>query len=62
VLAGEYTLDGRRLLGVFSTMGMQAKISLNIPNKDYVNLIDSKTVSVRDGAFSVMGEPVIIEI
>lgn len=62
VLAGEYTLDGRRLLGVFSTMGMQTKISLNIPNKDYVNLIDSKTVPVRDGALSVMGEPVIIEI
>lgn len=62
VLAGEYTLDGRRLFGMFSTMGMPAKISLNITSKDYVNLIDSKTVPVRDGTLSVMGEPIIIEI
>jgi glycosidase len=62
VLAGEYTLDGRRLFGVFSTAGMPVRIPADIPNRNYVNLIDGKTISVRDGAFSVMGEPAIIEI
>ena len=50
-----------KLLGIFSLRGQWSLVEVNCPDGIYQNLIDGKTVEVRDGRLACSGEPIIIE-
>ena len=52
----------RRLLGFFCTTGKGTAVSCDLPEGDYVNLIDGKRVRADQGMLLLDGEPVILKV
>ena len=52
----------KRLLGFFCTTGKGTAVSCDLPEGDYVNLIDGKCVRADQGMLLLDGEPVILKV
>ncbi|AIQ59907.1 alpha-amylase family glycosyl hydrolase [Paenibacillus borealis] len=61
IVCGIHTWGEQKLAGVFSLRGRQADVELELPDGDYVNLIDGSRVTVVEGKLHSSGQPVIIE-
>ena len=61
VLRATYTLNGRSLIGFFSTKGESAPVRAPLPDGRYINQIDHTALSIEGGLLSLKGEPVVIE-
>ena len=60
ILAAEHRAKEMRMLGVFSTQGGAAAVSVNWPDGRYRNLIDDQCVPVEGGLLPCQGEPIIL--
>jgi len=49
-----------RKLGVFSLRSQAARVCVDAPDGDYVNLLDGETVRVREGMLETAGRPIIL--
>lgn len=58
-----FTREGSRgkTAGIFSLKGESAEIAVELPDGDYINLIDSNIVSVKCSKLRTNGEPIIIK-
>ncbi|WNS44215.1 alpha-amylase family glycosyl hydrolase [Paenibacillus sp. MMS20-IR301] len=61
IVTGIHSWGGQKLAGVFSLRGKPAEAELELPDGDYVNLIDGSPVSVAGGKLHCSGKPVIVE-
>lgn len=59
VVNGSYTHDGRTVHGIFSLDGKRHEVAVLLPDGAYRNLIDTETVTVKDGFIKTKGEPII---
>ncbi len=61
VIVAIHSKGNKKLIGVFSMKGKAALASVELPDGNYRNLIDSKEVIVADGRLSCDGKPIIVE-
>lgn len=59
VVNGSYVYDGRTVHGLFSLDGKRHDVSVEVPDGEYRNLIDTETIVVKDGVIALKGEPII---
>ncbi len=60
-LHGTYVRGEERMTGIFSPRGCAGAVAVDLPDGQYVNLIDRSTVEVYEGVLSFAGEPVILK-
>ncbi|MDD5939957.1 MAG: alpha-amylase family glycosyl hydrolase [Lachnospiraceae bacterium] len=60
-LYGTYVRGEERMTGIFSPRGCAGAVAVDLPDGQYVNLIDLSTVEVYEGVLSFAGEPVILK-
>lgn len=61
VIEARYTYEGKELIGIFNVDGKVGEYKLNIADGEYKNLIDEKTIVIKDGKFDLGLEPIIIK-
>lgn len=59
VLKAVHRNAAKQMVGLFSTKGKPALVSVDVPEGSYVNLIDGSKLTVEGGLMPVSGEPVI---
>jgi hypothetical protein len=62
IIVASYTEAGKKLVGIFSMMGIPSIVRIDVPEGTYVNLIDGNKIRIEGGLLSCNGEPVIIEV
>lgn len=60
IAVGVYTLDDKKLAGIFSLKGKSALVKVDIPDGIYENQIDGTPVLVERGTVAVTGKSIII--
>ncbi len=56
-----YTMESRRIYGVFSLANEYGSIAMDLPDGEYVNLIDDEDVCISHGILETNGEPIVIK-
>ena len=59
ILLAEYRQGGRRMIGVFSTKGAAAPVSVSVPDGWYEDRISGRRIQADGGFVSCSGEPLI---
>jgi len=59
ILSAQYSWNGERATGIFSTRGLAAPVRVACPDGTYRNEIDGKAFDVEGGLLSCQGEPLI---
>ena len=55
--------DGKKTkIGIFSLAGKCAEVDIKIENKNYVNQMDNKPVTFKDGKLLCTGEPILFTL
>ena len=62
ILTAEHRAQGGRMLGVFSTQGRAAVVTVDWPDGRYRNRIDDRCVPVEGGLLPCEGEPIILSV
>lgn len=60
-ILGYYENHNSKLVGIFSLKGKSGKVSVDLNDGTYTNLIDRKEVIVKDGLIESIGNPIIIQ-
>ena len=62
IIIAEYSDEGRRLIGLFSTRGKPGVVRLNIPDGIYRDLVNGSEVHAESGLVCVEGRPLVFLI
>ncbi len=62
IIIAEYSAEGRRLIGLFSTRGKPGVVRLNIPDGIYRDLVNGSEVHAESGLVCVEGRPLVFLI
>ena len=61
-VTGYYEKNNSKLVGVFSLKGKQGLIKIELKDGVYTNILNNKTIEVKNGCIDLEDEPVIINI
>lgn len=59
ILKAVHSVFGKQMVGLFSTKGKSSLVSVDVPEGNYVNLLDGSIVSAEGGLMPCSGEPII---
>lgn len=62
VIVASYKLENEKLVGIFNVKKIQGDITLDIPDGQYINLIDETKVVINNGKIKLENKAVIFEI